>query len=256
MLRAFLRVSQRAVRIQLEHARAPGADVPRRAAPVGGIPGFWVEKPRIERQTTGSVVENERLSVSVKDNQQGIAVGADDRLPVSGVASSPDSQNQPAAPAISLSESTPLRRKNEANSRGQESPKAQREQDNVVKAPEAEEAKARDTRSEQVGVQEAEIEVVKTESVKTASVKTEPLETEPVKTEPIKTEDVEVEAVRTKPIEAEPVKANPVETEGIETEAVKIEGQSALDANVPATETATPSVELDDVEQRPVRSRP
>ena len=260
MLRALLRVSQRAVRIQLEHAHAPAADVPRRAAPVGGIPGFWVEKPRVQGQTV-SVVGHETSPVSVKDIQHGIAVGADDGLPVSEAASSPDLQSQPATPATASSEPTPLGRENEANSLGEESPKAQGGQSNVGKALEAEEAKAGDVRTEEVKVQETEIEAVgtgsiRTESIKTEPIRTEPVRTEPVRTEPVRTDDIEREAVRTRPIEAEPVKTKPVETEQVEPEASKIEGQSALDADVPATETATPSVELDDVEQRPVRSRP
>ena len=250
MLRALLRVSQRAVRIQLEHAHAPAADVPRRAAPVGGIPGFWVEKPRVQGQT-GSVVGHETSPVSVKDIQHGIAVGADDGLPVSEAASSPDLQSQPATPATASSEPTPLGRENEANSRGEESPKAQRGQSNVGEALEAEEPKAGDVRTEEVKVQETEIEAVGTGSIRTESIKTEP-----IRTEPVRTDDIEREAVRTEPIEAEPVKTKPVETEQVEPEASKMEGQSALDADVPATETATPSVELDDVEQRPVRSRP
>lgn len=72
MLRALLRVGQRAVRIQLDQAttRAPRKEVP---VPRGGIPGFWVEKPAYavrpkEVERAGQEARDERMDVGRQEH--------------------------------------------------------------------------------------------------------------------------------------------------------------------------------------------
>jgi hypothetical protein len=84
MLRALLRVGQRAVRIQLEQARISGQDLSPgvgRRVPVGGIPGFWVEKTGITSSLMrdgavgkGPVKDMEVVEVSAEEERQVVKV--------------------------------------------------------------------------------------------------------------------------------------------------------------------------------------
>ena len=228
MLRALLRVGQRAVRIQLEHARAPGTHLSERvAAPRGGIPGFWVERQTVRDQ--GTV----RSPVSVQDShlEANLTVdGGDD----SGleIAPLPESALESAKPTAA-SECIPHGRSEDVKPREKTVSEARVESEAVTQ-PEVEKPQTEDIRKEPVEAEGAKVDA----------------ETALSTSEPVNTRGIQGEAVTTEP-DLTGARQD-LHTEAVETEPIKTDGQNAHNDATP-TQIPQPSVKWDEVEQRPVR---